>query len=262
MAGDTTALITERTALLRWSSSATIVLLAHAFIAVAIIARHDYVDLATGSPIVMIELAPLPVAPADLPRDLAPGLEQLQNESEERAKIERQVDPIPQKLEPLPEPPVVADSAVTLPAPTSDPPKKPEPDKAEEQASLETPVPTAPPAAATPEPQPAGPAIGEVPDPTAAAIATWQQLLQAQLERFKRYPPRARGAHGMVTVAFTVGRNGSVVSSHIIQSSGSATLDEEALALIKRAQPLPPPPNTIADNQLSLVVPINFVSRQ
>ena len=68
----------------------------------------------------------------------------------------------------------------------------------------------------------------------------WQQLLQAQLERFKRYPRRARGAHGKVTVAFTVGRNGSVVSSHIIQGSGSAILDEEALALIKRAQPSPP----------------------
>jgi protein TonB len=91
----------------------------------------------------------------------------------------------------------------------------------------------------------------------------WQQLLQAQLERFKRYPRRARGAHGKVTVAFTVGRNGSVLSSHIIQGSGSAILDEEALALIKRAQPSPPPPSAIADNQLNLVVPINYVvSRQ
>jgi protein TonB len=108
-------------------------------------------------------------------------------------------------------------------------------------------------------PQPAAPAMGQVPDSTAAAIASWQQLLQAQLERFKRYPCRTRGAHGKVTVAFMVGRNGSAVSSQIIQGSGSAILDEEALALIKRAQSLPPPPSTIADNQLNLVAPINFV---
>jgi protein TonB len=263
MAGDPTALLDERSALLRWTSSAAIVLAAHALIAVALIGRPDYVDLTTGSPIVMIELAPLPVAPADPPRDLAPGLQQLQNESEERAKIERQADPEPQKLDPLPEQPVVADAPVTLPVPKSDPPKEPEPDKAAQQASLEVPVPTAPPTATTLEPQPAGPAIGQVPDPTAAAIASWHQLLQAQLERFKRYPRRARGAHGEVTIAFTVGRNGRVVSSHIIQGSGSAILDEEALALIKRAQPLPPPPSTIADNQLNLAVPIQFiVSRQ
>jgi periplasmic protein TonB len=259
----TTLVADERPALLRWSISTAIVLSAHALIAVALVARPDYVDLATGSPIVMIELAPLPIGPVDPPRDLAPGLQQLQNESEERAKIERQADPEPQKLDPLPEQPVDADAMVTLPVPKPDPPKEPEPDKAAQQASLEVPVPTAPPTATTSDPQPAGPAIGQVPDSTAAAIATWQQLLQAQLERSKRYPRRARGAHGKVTVAFTVGRNGGVVSSHIVQGSGSAILDEEALALIKRAQPLPPPPSTIADNQLSLVVPINYIaSRQ
>jgi protein TonB len=263
MAGDLTALPDERPVLLRWTSSAAIVLFAHALIAVALIARPDYVDLATGSPIVMIELAPLPIGPADPPRDLAPGLQQLQNESEERAKIERQADSEPQKLDPLPEQPVVADATVTLPVPKPDPPKEQEPDKAEQQASLEAPVPTAPPTATTSDPQPAGPAIGQVPDPPAAAIASWQQLLQAQLERFKRYPRRARGAHGRVTVAFTVGRNGSVVSSHIMQGSGSPILDAEALALIKRAQPLPPPPSTIASNQLSFIVPIDFIaSRQ
>jgi hypothetical protein len=92
MAGDPTVPRGERSALLRWTSSAAIVLLPHALIAVALITRPDYIDLSAGSPIVMIELAPLPVAPPEPPRDLAPGLQQLQNESEERAKLERQPD--------------------------------------------------------------------------------------------------------------------------------------------------------------------------
>ena len=51
------------------------------------------------------------------------------------------------------------------------------------------------------------------------------------------------------------------MSSKIVKSSGSAILDAEALDLIKRAAPLPPPPADIADSDLSLVVPIRFAAR-
>jgi periplasmic protein TonB len=50
------------------------------------------------------------------------------------------------------------------------------------------------------------------------------------------------------------------VSSRIVKSSGSAPLDAEALDLIKRAAPFPPPPAEIADSELSFIVPIRFAT--
>ena len=80
-------------------------------------------------------------------------------------------------------------------------------------------------------------------------------------QRLQRYPPQARGVQGVVSLAFTIDRHGKVVSSRIVKSSGSAVLDAEALDLIKRAAPLPPPPADIADSELSFVVPIRFAAR-
>ena len=105
---------------------------------------------------------------------------------------------------------------------------------------------------------PAAPAPGRVSRPSPAAIASWQRLLVAQLERNKRYPPGAKGEHGTVRLAFRLDRHGRVVMSRLAQSSGSAALDQETLALVHRAQPFPAPPADVPDNQLSFVVPIRY----
>ena len=105
------------------------------------------------------------------------------------------------------------------------------------------------------------PSVVTAPSPPASvpsAAANWQQSLVERLARFQRYPAQARGVEGVVSVAFSIDRQGKLVSSRIVKSSGSALLDAEALDLIKRAVPLPPPPAEIADSQLSLVVPIRF----
>ncbi len=53
-------------------------------------------------------------------------------------------------------------------------------------------------------------------------------------------------------------RDGKVLSARIEKSSGYDLLDEETLALIERAQPLPKPPPDVAGNPIELVVPIEF----
>jgi periplasmic protein TonB len=83
----------------------------------------------------------------------------------------------------------------------------------------------------------------------------------ARLAKAQRYPDQARGLQGVVSLAFTIDRHGGVVSSRIVKSSGSTILDAEALDLIKRAAPLPPPPADVADSDLSFVVPIRFAAR-
>jgi protein TonB len=43
-----------------------------------------------------------------------------------------------------------------------------------------------------------------------------------------------------------------------VRSAGAAALDEEALALLDRAQPFPPPPPELAGEVVNLTVPIRF----
>jgi len=92
----------------------------------------------------------------------------------------------------------------------------------------------------------------------APAIASWQQAVVAHLARFQRYPTQAKGATGVANLSFGIDRQGHVLNSQIIKSSGSAVLDAEALSLITRAAPLPPPPAAVPDTDLTFVLPIRF----
>jgi periplasmic protein TonB len=53
----------------------------------------------------------------------------------------------------------------------------------------------------------------------------------------KRYPAKARssGEQGIATVAFTIDRQGRLLTSRIVKSSGSPMLDQETLAMLGRA---------------------------
>jgi periplasmic protein TonB len=92
----------------------------------------------------------------------------------------------------------------------------------------------------------------------APEIASWQQAVVAHLERFQRYPAQAKGATGIVNLSFSIDRQGHVLNSQIIKSSGSAVLDAEALSLLTRAAPLPPPPAAVPESDLTFVLPIRF----
>jgi protein TonB len=54
---------------------------------------------------------------------------------------------------------------------------------------------------------------------------------------------------------------GKLLSARIEHSSGVRSLDQEALALPKRAQPLPKPPEDVKGDSIELVVPVEFFLR-
>lgn len=95
------------------------------------------------------------------------------------------------------------------------------------------------------------------------ARLTWQNQLQAHLERRKRYPRRARVRHqqGIPWVRFTMDRQGRVLEVKLHRASGVATLDREVVALVRRAEPLPKPPEEVTGDPLSMVVPVEFFIR-
>ena len=71
--------------------------------------------------------------------------------------------------------------------------------------------------------------------------------------------PRAlAAAKATSAVQFTIDRMGSLIASRVVRSSGSSALDEEALAVLQRASPLPAPPAQVAGATFDLTLPIQF----
>ena len=115
-----------------------------------------------------------------------------------------------------------------------------------------------PPVAAPVAPQ-AVPAPAAAPQVTGESRDSFLARLLAQLNRVKQYPRAARQAHieGVVMLHFVMDAQGKLVSFDIAKSSGRPVLDNEAVALIQRAQ-LPPLPVGFPTNTLDAVVPIQF----
>ncbi|KAF1005916.1 MAG: hypothetical protein GAK28_02824 [Luteibacter sp.] len=93
--------------------------------------------------------------------------------------------------------------------------------------------------------------------------AEWQSTLLAWLKRYRRYPRQSERSHqeGVVWVRFSVDRQGRVADPVVQQPSGYPLLDEEALATVRRASPLPPPPAEVPSDPVMVLVPINFFLR-
>jgi protein TonB len=246
--------LATRAEIARWSGCAAVVLAAHVLGAVVLAAHSVEAESEAGAPVVMVELAPSSVAPPAPARDLAAGPLLEQTESEQR--VAEEARPEPEKQPEVQETPA-PDPEVTVAQAQPEPEQKPVEAKPE-QPTEAAPVPTAPQSAPALALREAAPAVGSAPQPTAALVTSWQRRLFAQLERHKRYPPGAHGKLGEARLEFSIDRAGHVLASRIVRSSGSDALDAEALALVKRAEPLPPPPAEIPDDQLSFVVPIRY----
>ena len=92
---------------------------------------------------------------------------------------------------------------------------------------------------------------------------TWVNQLAAHFNKYKRYPTDRANKHAEPTISFAIDRTGHVLSASIATSSGDTSFDEAALAMIQRADPLPPPPPLVADEGLTFQMPVEFrVSRQ
>jgi TonB family protein len=87
---------------------------------------------------------------------------------------------------------------------------------------------------------------------------TWQKKLMAHLERFKRYPSTGVPRSARIEVGFTLDRVGHVVSAQIRQGSGDPAFDQAALSMLRRADPVPPPPPLIADEGLNFTLPVVY----
>jgi protein TonB len=227
---------------------------------------------------VMLELAPLPAAP-ETPQIDAPPAPEL------REAVPEPQEPPPVDLKPMkielaeaePPPPVEITPPdkieIVLPQPEPPPPVelKPPPPKPRPVEKRKPPQERKPPSdAAAPQATPdqaqraTAPTQGATPEPPSAGLPTWRNLVSRHLERHKRYPPDAQRQRqeGVVYVHFTLSRDGRVLAARIATPTGVASLDQEGLDLLQRAQPLPPFPPDQPGEAMELVVPIQFFMKR
>lgn len=103
------------------------------------------------------------------------------------------------------------------------------------------------------------PAEGSVAE-AVAAPESWQRAVLAHLGRHKRYPAdaRSRRLEGEVVVSFRVDHGGKVADASVLEGSGHAALDREAIEMLRRAEPLPALPARVAASSATLLVPIRY----
>jgi protein TonB len=253
-----------------WASCLLLVLLAHVSVLIGLRSTISEAGAPVTPPAVLLDLAPAPVAPPEPEPTPAPPIatppppaEIAPPPPEPEPPPPPEPDPTPPQAEPPPpevvpppqEPPPQSPPEVVLPKPPAPPPhphvrtvKRPVPD------AVQTPSAPAAPIQAPPAPTAAAPSPG------AAVPVTWQDALRAHLARFKRYPVQAlrRGEQGVTMVRFAMNHAGTVLSAVVVRGSGHDDLDQEALAWIQRAQPLPRPPPEVAQDPIELVVPLRF----
>ena len=284
----------------RWIACFVAIVAAHCALALAVLAQCDH-TAPGAPPAVMIELAALPVAHSPAVNGAPPGpeataseaqtqpepnksgsetltrtKEEVKAEADEEAKIEEVEEnegpqqqqakldllpaPVPgltvPKLMPAPKP------EVAMPAPSPARPeskskqvvKRKPPEK--KQVARAAPATTAPQSAPRiAERQASLSSVG-----SNASLPDWRARIVAHLQRNKRFPAGVQSA-GTASVRFTIDRNGRVLSSGLLGSSGVSTLDAEAVAMIGRSNPFPPAPTDIRGGPFSFSVPVRFTQR-
>lgn len=266
-----------RNSVLRWLAAGLLIVVLHtAFVYAALF--WNKMEAASAPPAaVMIELAPMPVSTPSQNQDVAPGPEMMQSPvtTPDAPDNVEDAPPPPEPLkqdvaEDAPElPPTPTPSEVVLPAAHPEPmPKpveapKPKPEEKPKKEAKPTRRKQAPVTSAAPRSEAAPAQTTAAPSPgveasNSRARATWAAMISAHLNRFKRYPPGAEGVTGRPSVRFSLDGSGRVTSASLIRSSGSAALDDEAVATVRRASPFPAPPD---GRGASFSVPVNFTHR-
>ncbi|MEX0372461.1 energy transducer TonB family protein [Spiribacter roseus] len=182
-------------------------------------------------------------------RSIAETQKAIAQAPEPAPKPEPQPDPEPEP-EPQPEPEPEAE-------PSSAPALEPEPEpKTSPQTQTSAPAPSPPPA----------PADAGEPIPgkgSAAARRDYLQTLRTWLSKHQRYPRRARlrGLEGDAIVRLRFDGDATLASANVAEATGHRSLDEALAAMLRRAQPLPAPPDDADVAGRTIDVPVRFSLR-
>jgi protein TonB len=256
----------------RWWAAGAAATVLHAAVIFAIVAATGNIHGVHGksSDALLIEMMltvkePAPAVDAVAADDDAPDVSDTTDE-QQSANMEAETPAEPGKERVAQAPPMEEPAPVVPPA--KRPPRRPSTAAAPsvpepvEVRSDSVPAEGRPSEAAQASEQPASPSPKRRDGGASAAgsHAEYSAVLRSWLERHRRYPPisRLRRQEGKATLAFVVDRDGKILASRIVRSSGYGLLDEEVVRTLVRAQPLPRPPDSLPGAALEFVVPFVF----
>jgi TonB family protein len=220
-------------------------------------------DDAMGAPAIEVGLELL--ATRNEPTDLPPGRDS-EASMASTAAVEQKVVP-EETVHPKEEPTEAEDPDRVVAREDVQPPKEsdPQPQQVEASASVQS---AAAEARATPglengaiSTRSTAPAQGTGQSNELARV-TWQKRLIAHLDKHKRYPSDRSLKGAEIVVGMVLDRMGRVLSTSVIQGSGDTAFDDAALAMMRRADPVPAPPPVVADEGLSFTLPVVFRVQQ
>lgn len=84
--------------------------------------------------------------------------------------------------------------------------------------------------------------------------------LMAWLNQHKEYPAELKKdkKQGIVVLQFSINQQGDVLQPKVKKSSGHPQLDQAALDMLAKANPLPPIPDSMQRESLTLAIPIEY----
>jgi protein TonB len=96
--------------------------------------------------------------------------------------------------------------------------------------------------------------------PQSEVLEGYRQRLSELFARHQEYPRVAamRGWEGEVRLRLKVARKGNLLGVVLDHSSGFDVLDQHAMAMLEAMASLPPLPDALEANEISVVVPINY----
>jgi protein TonB len=247
----------------RYGAAAIAIVLAHVALIAALLVWYER-EGATGVTMqpIMVELAPAPAAPRIQSEDLPPGPQVQEAEAPPVEPLKEQV--VEEQLQPTPPQPEAVVAAPPKVEPKPEPtPVKPQPVREQVKKPIQKRLVERSSTAKAERVAPDAPTSAASASAAAAAAASYRSILASHLQRHKQYPSSARAnrEEGKTSLSFTVTRNGRVTSSRLALSSGSAALDQETLALLQRAQPLPSFPPEMREASITFTVPFSFTIR-
>lgn len=173
------------------------------------------------------------------------------------------VQPEPEQPKPEPIKPKVVPKPVIKPAPSEikeEPAPVTPPPVTQTEVIAVTPKPEAPPSPLTVAPVVVPKPISPTPVEIDTAYEGYGNTLWSAISKYKKYPRVAqmRGWQGEVIVELSLDGNGKLKSKRIIQNSGYDSLDQQALEMVDKAAPFPPPPEALRGSSFTIKVPIPF----
>ncbi|MFB6447787.1 TonB family protein [Bradyrhizobium tunisiense] len=96
------------------------------------------------------------------------------------------------------------------------------------------------------------------PDAQENSLNAWKRQVSIRLVSERIYPRNSPAEGGAAKVLLVLDRTGKLISSALVESTGSSELDAAALAMVEAAAPFPEPPAEIDESSLHLTAPIVF----